>query len=301
MPDATTTTTATTATMPATTTATTEELVIERTLELRASPERLWRALTEAGELAAWFGQRCEIDLRPGGVAWFDWDEGGLYHARVEVVEPVRRLVVRWATEEGRRVEDGPSTVMEWTIEPGRAGGSVLHLRETGFTGPDSRFGNVHGWIDELRDLLGLLAEEPWQAGIRRTYAFDSAPDRVWGAIATIPGLDAWFGPTVGLEMRPGSEGWFDWPKHGRFAVRIEAVEAPRYLAWSWTPHRDVRLEDAHEVLRTEWYVGAAEGGGTELHLFETGFMGPDEYRDNAKGWDSDVVPSLRRVLGEGA
>lgn len=180
---------------------------IERSIELQASPERVWRALSEAGELAGWFSQRCEIDLRPGGDAW--------------------------------------------------------------------------------------------QAGIRRTYALRSAPERVWEAIATIAGLDGWFGPTVSLEIRAGSEGWFDWPEHGRFAIRIEAVEAPRYLAWSWTPHRDVRLADASEVLRTEWYVGAAEGGGTALELLETGFMGPDEYRDNSTGWDSDVLPALGRLLGE--
>lgn len=283
------------------TTATTTDLVIERSLELRASPERLWRALTEADELAGWFSQRCEIDLQPGGEASFDWDDGGLHRARVEVVEPPRRLVVRWATEEGRALDDGPSTVMEWRIEPGRAGGSVLHLRESGFTTPASRFGNVHGWLDELRDLLGLLAKEPWQAGIRRTYELRSSPERVWDAIATIDGLDAWFGPTAGITIEPGSEGWFDWPKHGRFAVRIEAVEAPRYLAWSWTPHRDIRLDEAHEILRTEWYVGSAEGGGTELHLLETGFMGPEEFRDNGQGWDTDVLPSLRRLLGEAA
>lgn len=281
--------------------ATTTDLVIERSLELRASPARVWRALTDAEELAGWFSQRCEIDLRPGGDASFDWDDGGLYRARVEVVEAPRRLVVQWATEEGRALDDGLSTRMEWRIEPGRAGGSVLHLRESGFTTPVSRFGNVHGWLDELRDLLGLLAEEPWQAGIRRTYALRSAPERVWDAIATIEGLDAWFGPTVGLEIRAGSEGWFDWPRHGRFAVRIEAVEPPRYLAWSWTPHRDVRLADASEVLRTEWYVSAAEGGGTALDLLETGFMGPDEFRDNAAGWDSDVLAALRRLLGEPA
>jgi uncharacterized protein YndB with AHSA1/START domain len=287
-------------TMPETTTAR-EVAAIERRIELRASPERVWRALTEAGELAAWFCQRCEIDLRQGGDASFDWDDGGLYRARVEVVEPLRRLVVRWAAEQDRAIDDGPTTVMEWRLEPGRAGGTVLHLRESGFTELAARFGNVQGWLDELRDLLALLAEEPWQSGIRRTYALRSAPERVWEAIATITGLDGWFGPTVGLEIRAGSEGWFDWPKHGRFAVRIEAVEAPRYLAWSWTPHRDVRLADASEVLRTEWYVGAAEGGGTALELLETGFTGPDEFRDNSSGWDSDVLPALRKLLGESA
>ncbi|HEX5589880.1 MAG TPA: SRPBCC domain-containing protein [Candidatus Limnocylindrales bacterium] len=276
-------------------------LAIERRLELRASPARVWRALTDPAELAAWFSQRCGIDLRPGGEAWFDWDDGGRYAARVEAVEPERRLVIRWATEEDQALDAGPTTVIEWTLEPGRNGGSVLRLRETGFTDPAARFGNVHGWLDELHELAELVAEpgDAWQAGIRETYELRSEPDRVWAAIATTEGLNGWFGPIVGLAIEPGSEGWFDWPAHGRFAVRIEAVEAPRYLAWSWTPHRDVPLADATEVLRTEWYVAGKDGGGTRLHLFETGFQGPDEHRANAEGWATDVLAALRKLLGE--
>ena len=272
---------------------------IERRIELRASPERLWRALTEPDELAEWFGQRCSIDLRPGGGAWFEWDDGGRFLARVEVVDTPRRFAFRWAVEQGQAVDAGAATLVELTIEPGRGGGSVLYLRESGFPSQAKRFGNVHGWVDELGDLTAHLATEPWQAGIRRSYRLRSTPERVWQALSTIEGLDSWFGPTVDLAMVPGSEGWFDWPAHGRFAVRIEAIEPPSYLAWSWTPHRDVHLGEAGEVLRTEWLVRAAEDGGTRLELLETGFIGPEEWRSNSEGWDSDVLAALRRSLGE--
>ena len=274
---------------------------LERSILLRASPERVWRALTEADELAAWFGQRCEIDLRPGGEAWFDWDEGGLYRARVEEVEPHRRLVVRWATEADQALEDGPSTVMEWRLDPAGDGGTMLHLRETGFVDAASRFGNVHGWMDELRDLAAAVGVEPWHAPIRQTHHLKSAPERVWEAIATIPGLDQWFGPTEGLEIRPGSTGWFVWDKYGRFTVRIEAVEPPRYLAWVWTPDGDVSLADAPTVLRTEWYVAPREDGGTDLHLMESGPFDQTGWETNAGGWNSDVIAGIRKVLGEAA
>ena len=33
--------------------------------------------------------------------------------------------------------------------------------------------------------------------------------------------------------------------------------------------------------------------GGTDLHLLETGFRGPDAFRENGRGWDVDVLPSL--------
>jgi hypothetical protein len=38
---------------------------------------------------------------------------------------------------------------------------------------------------------------------------------------------------------------------------------------------------------------------GTDLHLFESGFTGPDDHRLNDGGWDGDVIPALRRRLGE--
>ena len=34
---------------------------IERTLVLRASPERVWRALTDSDELSQWVGQRADL------------------------------------------------------------------------------------------------------------------------------------------------------------------------------------------------------------------------------------------------
>lgn len=99
--------------------------------------------------------------------------------------------------------------------------------------------------------------------------------------------------------MRAGLDGWFVWAEHGRFAVRIEAVEPIRYLAWRWTPEPGATLESAREVSRTEWLFVPRDDGGTDLHLFESGFRGPREHEMNSSGWDGEVVPALRRVLGE--
>ena len=51
---------------------TTTIAAIDRQLDFRASPERLWRALTDDGELASWFGQRAQLDLRAGGDGWLE-------------------------------------------------------------------------------------------------------------------------------------------------------------------------------------------------------------------------------------
>ena len=39
---------------------------IDRTIEINAPPDRVWRALTTAEELSAWFQVRLEGDIVPG-------------------------------------------------------------------------------------------------------------------------------------------------------------------------------------------------------------------------------------------
>jgi uncharacterized protein YndB with AHSA1/START domain len=279
--------------MPTTTIA-----AIDRQLDFRASPERLWRALTEDGELASWFGQGAQLDLRPGGDGWLEFEGYGRVPVRIDVFEPVTRLSWRWG-DAGKSVEEG-STLVEFRLEPLAGGGTRLHLRESGFEREDNRWSNTEGWVTELAELARHVAVEPFEAGIRRTYALASPLDRVWRAFSEPAELGAWWAGTPDLEIRPGFEGWFVWPSEGgRFAMRFEGVEPPRYLCWTWTPVPDVPLAQATTVLRTEWTLVPREDGGTDLHLFESGFTEPTGFGMNSGGWDDDILPALRRHLGE--
>lgn len=274
---------------------------IERSLDLRAAPERVWRALTDPDELASWFGQRADLRPEVGYDGWMEWDGHGRYAMRVEEAIPPTRLAIRWMNEPGEALDPARSTLVEWDLAPTPSGGTRLRLRESGLRGPAARAGNVVGWISELGELLAFLADARWQAGIRRTYHLRSGIDRVWHAFVDPVESPAWWGGADPVEMTPGAEGWWIWPAEGRFAVRIEAVEPPTYLAWTWTPEPDVPLAEAAELLHTEWALEARDGGGTDLHLLETGFISPENHRLNDDGWDGDVIPALRRVLGEDA
>ena len=273
---------------------------IERTLELRATPERVWQALTDAAELAAWFGQRCDLAPVVGYDGWMEWDGHGRYAMRVvEAVEP-RRFALHWMNEPGVALDPDRSTLVEWDLEPTAAGGTRLHLRESGFRSPDGRRGNVIGWLSETGELVAHLASEPWEAGIRRTYHLDAGVERVWAAFADPTEFAAWWGGTHPVELRAGALGWWEWPSEGgRFAVRVDVVEPPTYLAWTWTPTPETPLDQAAERLHTQWAFEPRDDGGTDLHLMETGFTGPENHRLNDRGWDGDVIPALRRVLGE--
>ena len=54
-------------------------------------------------------------------------------------------------------VDDGPSTLVEWDLEPTADGGTLLRLRESGFVAEADRAGNDAGWTEELGELVNYL------------------------------------------------------------------------------------------------------------------------------------------------
>lgn len=108
---------------------------VRRTADLTASPERVWEALTEAGELSAWFGARAAGEFRPGGRVTFHWEDGGERAAVIEELDRPRRLTFRWLPFERRAGGEtrvlGPGRV-EITLEH-VAGGTRITVTELGF------------------------------------------------------------------------------------------------------------------------------------------------------------------------
>jgi uncharacterized protein YndB with AHSA1/START domain len=133
------------------------ERTIEKVLELTASPERVWQAITDADELAHWFGDEAEMDLRPGGDAFMFWNSHGRFAMRVEEVEAPRRLVWSWIHEPDVAFEDAPSTRVEWMLTPREDGGTTLRLRESGFLTDNHHQENTEGWDKELAELVELV------------------------------------------------------------------------------------------------------------------------------------------------
>lgn len=102
---------------------------IERELELPASSEEVWEALTDPGRLAGWLADEVSFDLRPGGEARFrDGDE--VRRGWVEEVCPpngsdLGRLAFWWGDD------DEPASRVELTLDPVAGGGTVLRVVET--------------------------------------------------------------------------------------------------------------------------------------------------------------------------
>ena len=133
---------------------------VEKTLILAASPERVWRALTDPAELARWFPDSTDLEPRVGSTGTFDWEAHGKYAVRVERIEPPGLLVWTWARDANVGLDEGPRTTIEWRLEPRPDGGTTLRLRESGFTDAKYRDGNDEGWDKELGELVDYLEAE---------------------------------------------------------------------------------------------------------------------------------------------
>ncbi len=271
---------------------------IERVLDLQAAPDRVWAALTDPAEISQWFGTETELELTVGAEGWFTFGDEGRFAVRLEALEPPTRLAWRWAEDPDTALDAGPTSLVVWTLEPGRDGGTTLRLRESGLRAERNLEMNTAGWFEELAELRGHLAVEPWQVPIRRRLELRADRDRVWRALSDDGELRQWWGSTTPVDVRAGWEGWFTFPEHGRHAVRIEVVEPPRYLAWRWAADEtDVPLAEIRQPLVVEWLLETREEGGTVLQLLESGFTGPKSHGDNTEGWEVEVLPGLVKLV----
>jgi uncharacterized protein YndB with AHSA1/START domain len=112
---------------------------IDRTIEIKASPDRVWRALTNPAELSAWFQVKIEGDIAPGQEVWMTTTHpdfaGQRFRVRfVEMAAPAR-FVWQWHPGEVDPKVDysrEPRTTVTFTLEPSEKG-TRLSVTETGF------------------------------------------------------------------------------------------------------------------------------------------------------------------------
>jgi uncharacterized protein YndB with AHSA1/START domain len=103
-----------------------QETRITRSVELAASVDDVWRAVTEPELLGDWLGSVVELDIRPGGEGVIVESDGEVRRARIEEVEPARRLALRWWPEDGSGPESTVELELEETVE-----GTRLVVTET--------------------------------------------------------------------------------------------------------------------------------------------------------------------------
>jgi len=195
----------------------------ETEISLPARPEEVWRAITDAGSVTAWYAPEARIDARAGGEYFVSWGPGLDGPGTIEVFEPNRHLRIVSELKETVSCEEPGSAAktepvamaIDIYLEPA-GGGTSLRLVHSGFPTSadwDNQYnGTKMGWPIMLRSLRYGLAKHPGVAG-----------------------RQSWLYVTTAL---PQEEAW------SRFAGALgdgapEHTDAPRELCAAWTEWGD--------------------------------------------------------------
>jgi uncharacterized protein YndB with AHSA1/START domain len=100
---------------------------VHRRVVLEAPPDEVWGALTDPAELASWWGEGTELDVRPGGEGRMVEDGEPVRRARVVEVRPGRSLMLDWWPEDAE--VDEPAARVTFELLPCPFG-TILHVRE---------------------------------------------------------------------------------------------------------------------------------------------------------------------------
>jgi uncharacterized protein YndB with AHSA1/START domain len=132
---------------------------LELVREICATPEQVFRALTDPQELMKWWGGNgmltgAHVNLRPGGEYRFEFlspeGDAGWVKGQYQVVDPPRRIVKTWFNS---KFPDLRNTV-EFRLEP-VAGGTRLTLVHSGLADRPEAFADYEkGWPEVLGHFL---------------------------------------------------------------------------------------------------------------------------------------------------
>lgn len=146
---------------------------IEKRIELKATPARVWRALTDHREFGQWFRVRLDGPFVPGqasrGRVTYPGYEHLVFEVVVQKIEPERLFSFTWhpaAVDAAADYSQETPTLVEFRLEP-VAGGTRLLLTESGFDRlPPGRRAdafrmNEGGWATQMTNLDQHVGRAP--------------------------------------------------------------------------------------------------------------------------------------------
>lgn len=138
---------------------------IEKTVDLRAPVERVWRALTNHEEFGAWFRVTIDAPFAPNTLSTGRMAYPGYEHiewqAHIQAIEPPRLFSFTWhpyAIDPAIDYSGEPPTLVEFRLEPIESG-TRLTITESGFDAiPAARRDeamrmNEGGWEEQLGNI----------------------------------------------------------------------------------------------------------------------------------------------------
>lgn len=171
---------------------------IEVEIQIEASAEQVWKALTEAEELQRWFPLEARVTPGVGGEIFTGWGPGIQGSSKIVEWKPERRLRTTWFEQPaGTVAPTGSPLMVDYLLEAG-GGTTTLRLVHSGFGADatwDEEFDGVRsGWAFELRSLRHYLEHHhgrtrrvAW-ARLPLTVPRVEAAQRLWSARGLLAG-----------------------------------------------------------------------------------------------------------------
>ena len=144
---------------------------IEKRIQVKADPARVWRALSDAKEFGEWFRVEVTGELREGAVVGCRSLYPGTEHMHWEMhilrVEDGRRIVWEWPAFDPAAFPGDPADDAKLRVEIEIApvdGGTLVTLTESGFASLPSGPGlavwqrNDGGWTIQLQNIASHVA-----------------------------------------------------------------------------------------------------------------------------------------------
>jgi uncharacterized protein YndB with AHSA1/START domain len=121
----------------------------EKTFEVAASPEAVWKAITEGEELTRWFCVNATCEPGVGGEHHIDWGGGAKATSKVVIWRPNVHLRTEAVRSELSPPESGEPYAIDWYLEA-EGGTTRVRMVASGFgEGADwdhEYDGTYHGW-----------------------------------------------------------------------------------------------------------------------------------------------------------
>jgi uncharacterized protein YndB with AHSA1/START domain len=271
---------------------------------LNADPDRVFRALTEASALRAWFSEYAEVDLtRNQYDFWGKFtpkapDREAGRHAIVESV-PEQVLAYRWQVA-------GDGTRVTYRLHP-HANGTILTLRH----GPDGEQAEEPGgfedfWflsLENLRRYLDGKASDarvdytnPMRGDIRHETEVDAPAARVFEVLTNPDELNRWIATNAKVQPEKDGEYNLGWMYEGTDfgASKIIDIQPNQQIVLDLGPD-----PTSGKPTVVSW-VMRENGGKTWLTFTHSGFDADQDVGSIYTGW-RNFVNWVRSVAEYGA
>jgi uncharacterized protein YndB with AHSA1/START domain len=178
---------------------------IQLSVELDASPEDVFRAVTEGSEIAKWHAPEARSTPPQGGNKariWISWGEGMSAESEVEIYDAPKH--VRYPA--GKNAETHAPLYADWLIEARDGGKTTLRLVHSGFSvgadWDDDFDAHARGWRLMLQNLRHYFARHAHEPAVHLPFVskVDAPRGSLWKMLVGKLGVSA--APSVGEAFR---------------------------------------------------------------------------------------------------